>query len=158
MLRDFGNLLDHSWYHFPDMHVISIPDSLRNPIIQHQASSLTRTLTCRETKSYLPLNKGETGTTWVRTERSVRLFIQPAHQWFRRIGRIICTGPLSIYKERGQTPVYRDPKLDSGVGPIVSSWVHNNISNSHNLSFTASCLLSVRKRLGGRFWVLLLQD
>ncbi|KAB8077629.1 hypothetical protein BDV29DRAFT_45336 [Aspergillus leporis] len=32
-----------------------------DPIIQHQARSLTRTLASRETKSYLPLNRGETG-------------------------------------------------------------------------------------------------
>jgi hypothetical protein len=41
--------------------VISIADSLRDPIIQHQVNSLTRTLASRETKSYLPLNRGETG-------------------------------------------------------------------------------------------------
>jgi hypothetical protein len=27
MLRDFGNLLDHSWYHSPDKHISSTADS-----------------------------------------------------------------------------------------------------------------------------------
>jgi hypothetical protein len=79
MLRDFGDLLDHSWYHSPDLHVSSIADSLRVRIIQPQVRSLTRTLASRETKSYLPLNRGGTRTTWIRTGCSLGLFIQPAN-------------------------------------------------------------------------------
>jgi hypothetical protein len=60
MFRDFGHLLDHSWYHFPDMPISSIANSLRAPIIQPQVRSLTRTLASREIKSYLPLNRGGT--------------------------------------------------------------------------------------------------
>jgi hypothetical protein len=61
MLRDFGDLLEHSWYHSPDMRISSIADSLRDPIIQPRVRSLTRTLASQEIKSYLPLNRGGTG-------------------------------------------------------------------------------------------------
>jgi hypothetical protein len=74
MLRDFGNLLDHTWYHSPDLHISSIADSLRVRIIQPQVRSLTRTLASREIKSYLPLNRGGTGTT------DGPLDFQPANQ------------------------------------------------------------------------------
>jgi hypothetical protein len=60
MLRDFGDLLDHSWYHSPDMPISSIADLIREPIIQPQVRSLTRTLASQEIKSYHPLNRGGT--------------------------------------------------------------------------------------------------
>jgi hypothetical protein len=50
MLRDFGNLLDHSWYRSLNVHISSIVDSLRVPVIQPQVRSLTRTLACRVIK------------------------------------------------------------------------------------------------------------
>jgi hypothetical protein len=61
MLRDFGDLLDHSWYHSPDMRSSSIADSLRDPIIQPRVRSLKRTLASQVVKSYLPLKRGGTG-------------------------------------------------------------------------------------------------
>ncbi|PKX99512.1 uncharacterized protein P174DRAFT_49911 [Aspergillus novofumigatus IBT 16806] len=79
MLWDFGDLLDPSWYHTPDLHITSIADLLRVRIIQPQVRSLTRTLASWEIESYLPLNRGGTGTTWICTRCSVGLSIQPAN-------------------------------------------------------------------------------
>jgi hypothetical protein len=60
MHQDFGDLLDHSWYHSPDMRITSKADLLRDPIIQPRVRSLTRTLASQQIKSYLPLNRGGT--------------------------------------------------------------------------------------------------
>jgi hypothetical protein len=63
----------------PRLHISSIADSLRAPIIQPQVRSLTRTLASREIKSCLPLNRGGTGTTDAPWDFSSN---QPTHLWF----------------------------------------------------------------------------
>jgi hypothetical protein len=76
-IRDTGRVYMFSadasgFWEFVGSHLVSLPrfvislqsaDSPRVRIIQPQVRSLTRTLASREINSYLPLNRGGTGTT-----------------------------------------------------------------------------------------------